>query len=150
MRFQKKKVLAALLALILIVIGVKHWPPSVLVMMAGPTGGYFENTALLLKTELKQRYNIEVLIKQREDTLNIIKDVNDPQSGISVGFIAQDVKANAYPNVTSLGSIVMQPLFIFVRKDSNINSLGDLKGKNIALSPLNSGTRVVAEEVLNA
>jgi len=150
MRLQKKFLAAALLALILIVIGVKHWPPSVLVILAGPTGGYFEKTALLLKKELKEKYNIDVLIKQREDTLNIIKDVNDPDSGISVGFIAQEIKANAYPNVTSLGSIVMQPLFIVARSDLNISSPSDLQGKRIALSPPNSGTRVIAEDVLNA
>ena len=151
MRPTKKRMLVlALLALMLIVIGVKHWPPNVLVILAGPTGGYFEKTALLLKKELKEKYNIDVLIKQREDTLNIIKDVNDPHSGVSVGFIAQDIKANAYPNVTSLGSVVMQPLFIFARADLNIGSLSELRGKRIALSPPNSGTRVIAEDVLNA
>lgn len=150
MRLQKKIWVAALLVLILIVIGIQHWPPSVLVILAGPTGGYFEKTALLLKKELKEKYNIDVLIKQREDTLNIIKDVNDPRSGVSVGFVAQDIKANAYPNVTSLGSIVMQPLFIFAQADSNIGSLSELRGKRIALSPPNSGTRVIAEDVLNA
>ncbi|MCF8171935.1 MAG: ABC transporter substrate-binding protein [Candidatus Methylopumilus sp.] len=150
MWLQKKIWVAALLVLILIVIGIQHWPPSVLVILAGPTGGYFEKTALLLKKELKEKYNIDVLIKQREDTLNIIKDVNDPRSGVSVGFVAQDIKANAYPNVTSLGSIVMQPLFIFARADSNIGSLSELRGKRIALSPPNSGTRVIAEDVLNA
>ena len=150
MWLQKKIWVAALLVLILIVIGIQHWPPSVLVILAGPTGGYFEKTALLLKKELKEKYNIDVLIKQREDTLNIIKDVNDPRSGVSVGFVAQDIKANAYPNVTSLGSIVMQPLFIFTRADSNIGSLSELRGKRIALSPPNSGTRVIAEDVLNA
>ena len=119
------------MVLILIVIGIQHWPPSVLVILAGPTGGYFEKTALLLKKELKEKYNIDVLIKQREDTLNIIKDVNDPRSGVSVGFVAQDIKANAYPNVTSLGSIVMQPLFIFAQADSNIGSLSELRGKRL-------------------
>jgi len=150
MKIQKKTLVAGLLALIFIVIGMNHWPSSVLVILAGPTGGYFEKTALLLKKELREKYDINVLIKQREDTLNIIKDVNDPRSGVAVGFVAQDIKANAYPNVRSLGSIVMQPLFIFVRKDSNIGSLSDLKGKRIALSPPNSGTRIIAEDVLNA
>jgi TRAP transporter TAXI family solute receptor len=150
MMLQKKTLLATLLVLILIVIGVKNWPPSVLVILAGPTGGYFEKTALLLKKELKEKYDIDVVIKQREDTLNIIMDINDPHAGVSVGFVAQDIKANAYPNVTSLGSIVMQPLFIFARRESNISSLSDLQGKRIALSPPNSGTRVIAEEVLNA
>jgi len=150
MRLQKKTLLAVLLVLLLITAGLKNWPPSQLVILAGPTGGYFEKTALLLKKELKEKYNIDVLIKQREDTLNIIKDVNDPDSGVSVGFVAQEIKANAYPNVTSLGSIVMQPLFIVARRDFNTKSPSDFIGKRIALSPPNSGTRVIAEELLNA
>jgi TRAP transporter TAXI family solute receptor len=146
----KKPLLFAFVALILIFIGFKNWPSSTLVILAGPTGGYFEKTALLLKEKLKEKYNINVLIKQREDTLNIIKDVNDPSSGIDVGFIAQEIKANAYPEVMSLGSIVMQPMFIFARKDSKVTSLSDLHGRRIAVSPPNSGTRVIAEDVLNA
>jgi uncharacterized protein len=146
----KKPLSIILCALILIFIVFENWPPSTLVILAGPTGGYFEKAALLLKQKLKEKYNIDVLIKQREDTLNIIKDVNDANSGIDVGFMAQDIKTNAYTNVISLGSIVMQPLFIITRKDSKITSLSDFHGKRIAVSPPNSGTRVIAEDVLNA
>jgi hypothetical protein len=150
MRPLKKSLFSVFILLFIIVIVFKNWPPSTLVIMAGPTGGYFEKTALLLKQQLKDKYKIDVIIKQREDTLNIIKDVNDPNSGIDVGFMAQNIKVNAYPNVTSLGSIVMQPLFIITRRDSKVTSLSNLKGKRIAVSPPNSGTRLIAEDVLNA
>jgi hypothetical protein len=150
MNILKKELLFFTFAVFIIIIGLKNWPSNTLVILAGPTGGYFEKTALLLKQQLKEKYSIDVLIKQREDTLNIIKDVNDPNSGIDVGFMAQDIKPNAFPNVTSLGSIVMQPLFIIARRDSKVTNLSDLRGRRIALSPPNSGTRVIAEDVLNA
>jgi hypothetical protein len=44
----------------------------------------------------------------------------------------------------------MQPLFIITRRDSKVTSLSNLKGKRIAVSPPNSGTRLIAEDVLNA
>ena len=77
MMLQKKTLLATLLVLILIVIGVKNWPPSVLVILAGPTGGYFEKTALLLKKELKEKYiqdggRVIVKYKSTGEHVNIV------------------------------------------------------------------------------
>ncbi|NBY62758.1 MAG: C4-dicarboxylate ABC transporter substrate-binding protein, partial [Betaproteobacteria bacterium] len=41
----------------------------------------------------------------------------------------------------------MEPLFIFARKDSNINSMEDLKGKRLSIPPPNSGTRTVVDDL---
>ena len=43
---------------------------------AGPKGGFFDTSANLLKARLKD-YNIESEVINREDTINIVEDVND-------------------------------------------------------------------------
>ena len=145
--FKKKFLFRVFIVLFILISIVTNWPSRKLVIMAGPKDGYFEITAQLLKKELKENFGIEVIIKNRNDTLNIIKDVNDLNSDIDIGFIAQNIKNQDHENISSLGTIAMEPLFIFARKDSNINSMEDLKGKRLSIPPPNSGTRTVVDDL---
>src|ERR1700736_299007 len=52
---------------------------STVLIEAGPKGGFFHETAILIQNELKQ-YGIDAKIVHREDTLKIIEDVNDKGS----------------------------------------------------------------------
>jgi TRAP-type uncharacterized transport system substrate-binding protein len=118
-----------------------------IVIEAGPIGGFFYTSAETIKNKLKEK-NINAIVINREDTLKIIDDVNDPKSKVDIGFIAQDLNEIKYKNVTSLGSIILEPLFIFHRKDISAKSPADFKGLRVAVSPVNSGTRVVTEQIL--
>jgi len=118
-----------------------------IVIEAGPVGGFFHTSAETIKNKLKEK-NINAIVINREDTLKIIDDVNDPKSKVDIGFIAQDLNEIKYKNVTSLGSIILEPLFIFHRKDISAKSPADFKGLRVAVSPVNSGTRVVTEQIL--
>ena len=122
--------------------------PKIITIEAGPVGGFFHTSALLLKKRLKEK-NIEVNIIHREDTLKIIEDVNDLKSKVDIGFIAQNLNNVKYKNTQSLGSTILEPLFIIARKEVKIKSLADLKGPKIAASPINSGTRVITEKILD-
>jgi hypothetical protein len=51
---------------------------STIVIEAGPKGGFFDQTAILVQAELKQ-HGIDSRIINREDTLKIIDDANDRQ-----------------------------------------------------------------------
>ena len=118
-----------------------------IVIEAGPIEGFFHTSAETIKNKLKEK-NINAIVINREDTLKIIDDVNDPKSKVDIGFIAQDLNEIKYKNVTSLGSIILEPLFIFHRKDISAKSPADFKGLRVAVSPVNSGTRVVTEQIL--
>jgi uncharacterized protein len=120
---------------------------SSVVIEAGPKGGFFNQTALLIQDELRH-YGVEARIVNREDTLKIIDDVNDLKSSVDVGFIAQDAGGQRYAGVTTVATIALEPLFIFYSASLDIKSLQDLKGKRLAVSPAASGTRAIAEVVL--
>ena len=122
---------------------------SPIVIEAGPKGGFFETTAFLIQKELKQ-YEIDSTIVRREDTLQIIDDVNDEKSAIDIGFIAQDIGNRAYPEVTAVATIALEPLFIFYSESRNIKNLQDFRGLRLAVSPPASGTRALAEAILGA
>ena len=122
---------------------------STITIEAGPPGAFFDEAANLLQSDLQQ-YGIRSKIIHREDTLKIIEDVNDDKSSVEVGFISHDVGSRDYPNVTAIGTIVLEPLFIFCRASTNIKNLQDLKGLRLAVSPPESGTRVLSERILSA
>ena len=115
---------------------------------AGPKGGFFDTSANLLKTRLKD-YNIESEVINREDTIKIVEDVNDDNKNIHIGFVAQDLKGKQFKNVKALGSLILEPLFIFYRNDLELDSLADFKGLKLGVGPENSGTRLLAETILN-
>ncbi|MEI6839219.1 MAG: hypothetical protein WCK56_15605, partial [Alcaligenaceae bacterium] len=81
-------------------------PPRHIVIEAGPKGGFFDSTALLLKERLEVQ-GVSVEIINNESTLEIIGHVNQPSGKVDIGFIAHEVKAGHYPNVKSLGSVIM-------------------------------------------
>jgi len=120
---------------------------STIVIEAGPKGAFFHTTANLLQDEL-HRYDIPSNIIHREDTLKIIEDVNDEKSSADIGFAAQDTGDRKYPEVTAIGTIALEPLFIFYLASLDIKNLQDLKGLRLAVSPPASGTRVMAERIL--
>lgn len=122
-------------------------PPTKISIEAGPKGGFFDSTARLLKEKLKE-HNIDALIINSEQTSKIITNVNDPKSQIDMGFIAHEVKPGEFPNVKSLGSIIMDPLFIFQRNELNAKSPADFKGMRLGVGPTNTGGRIITDIIL--
>ncbi len=139
--------LGAFLLVCLLVAIIINIPPRSITIEAGPKGGFFDTTALMLKEKLKED-GIEVRIINNEETLKIIKNIDDPNSKADIGFIAHEVPANKYKNIMSLGSITMDPLFIYLRPDLNIADPKDFKGLRLGISPANTGARIVTDAVL--
>jgi hypothetical protein len=120
---------------------------STIVIEAGPKGGFFSDAANLLQNEL-QRYDIGSVIINRNDTLKIIEDVNDEKSSVDVGFMAQDPGNRKYPGVTAVGTIALEPWFIFYSASRDIKNLQDFKGLRLILEPPAAGGRAMAERIL--
>ena len=120
-------------------------PPTKITIEAGPKGGFFDSTALLLKEKLKE-HSIEATILNSEQTSKIITNVNENK--VDVGFIAHEVKPGEFPNVKSLGSIIMDPLFIFQRTELNAKTPADFKGMRLGVGPTDTGGRIITDIVL--
>jgi len=118
------------------------------VIEAGPKGGFFDSTALLLKERLESQ-GVSVAIINSEATLDIIGHVNQVNGNVDIGFIAHEVKPGQYPNVKSLGSIIMDPLFIFARRGLNLQSPADFINLTLGVGPKNTGGRLLTDIVLD-
>lgn len=79
------------------------------------------------------------------------------QLGLSQADVARDAYMGkgafadgpALSELRSIANLFAESLHIVVRKDSAIKSIGDLKGKNVALGEPNSGTLATAKTVLH-
>ena len=123
-------------------------PPRHIVIEAGPKGGFFDSSALLLKARLEER-GVSVAIINSESTLGIIGNVNEPSSKVDIGFIAHEVKSGQYPNVKSLGSVIMDPLFIFARRGLEVHSPADFVDLKLGVGPKKTGGRLLTDIILD-
>ncbi len=142
-----KHVIWMLIAALIVWAIIAEAPPTRISIEAGPKGGFFDSTALLLKEKLKE-HSIDATIINSEQTSKIIGNVNDSKSNIDIGFIAHEVKPGQFPNVKSLGSIIMDPLFIFQRIELNAKSPADFKGMKLGVGPTNTGGRIITDIIL--
>lgn len=123
-------------------------PPRIVRIETGPIGGSYYHTALKYK-QIMQQHDITVKLVPDPDSLRIISDVNRQGSGIDVGFVAQAVQPDRYPNTRAAGIIGLQPLFIFY--DAGLGDLtgpAALRGKLIVMPPEDSATSEAALDLL--
>ena len=137
----------ALVILLLLWVIISGLPPKKITIEAGPKGGFFDTTALMLKERLKEQ-NIDVTVINSEQTSKIIDRVNDVKTSIDIGFIAHEVEPGRFPKVKSLGSIIMDPLFIFQRNGLDVQSVADLKGMKLGVGPAATGGRIITDIIL--
>jgi hypothetical protein len=115
-----------------------NWNRNV-VIEGGAKDGFLYQTGQQIEDWLRGR-GVNSRLIQRDDTVRIIQDVNDPASPVNVGFLAQPVLADNYPNVTSLGTIAKEPLLIFSRAElGETPSIYELRGKRVEIGQPESG-----------
>jgi TRAP transporter TAXI family solute receptor len=123
-------------------------PPTKIAIAGSFKGGHFESLALRYKDLLAQAH-VEVDVRTTEGSVENLKLLNDPHSGVQIAFMQEGItNAQQAPDLLSLGRIDYQVLWLFYPADETFSDLTQLKGKRVALGPLGSGTRIVAEKIL--
>jgi TRAP-type uncharacterized transport system substrate-binding protein len=129
---------------------VEPAPPRVAVMTTGGgQGAYFAN-AQKYATRLAKS-GIKLDVKTSAGTLENLTRLNDPKSGVQIGFVQGGLADEAtYPDLASLGRMFLEPLWVFHRADVKISRLTDMVGLRIAPGPEGSGTRPFVMKLLKA
>ena len=124
-------------------------PPTHLRIESGPEGGRYHRAALAYKEYLAP-LGITVDIIPRAASLEIVRDVANPSSGIDVGFVAQDSHAYETQPISSIGEIQLQPLFVFARAPLGRRpTINALRGRKIIMPPQGSPTSAAAISLLS-
>jgi TRAP-type uncharacterized transport system substrate-binding protein len=142
---------------VLIVAGAGLWmastmgnpfPPRTMVMATGPEGSaYYEFGARY--REVLRRAGIDLRVKRTEGGVENLARLRDRASGVQVAFLESGLTSRENsPDLVSLGTVSLEPLWSFFRSKTSGDVAGRLKGKRISVEPEGSATRVLARRLL--
>ena len=73
----------------------------------------------------------------------------DPKSGVDVAFMQGGLENSpATDGLVMLASLYYEPLWIFYRDPATLSQINELAGKRIAVGVPGSGTRALADQLL--
>jgi TRAP transporter TAXI family solute receptor len=123
-------------------------PPSKIAIAGSFRGGHYESLVLRYKAILAKSH-VGVDVRTTGGAVENLKLLNDRNSGIQIGFMQGGVaNSDQAPDLVSLGRIDYQVFWLFYPASETLNDLTELKGKRIAVGPDGSGTRIVAQKIL--
>jgi TRAP-type uncharacterized transport system substrate-binding protein len=140
---------AAILAFLLVAGAyvVTTLPPRTIVMATGPEGGANYELGGRYRKVLA-RSGIELKLLPTSGSLENLRLLRDPKSGVSVGLLQDGAAEGAETSgVEALGTIGYEPLWLF-RRNGVGGTLGALAGKRVSIGPEGSGARAFALNVL--
>lgn len=149
----KRRLLLWLVGLLLLLwfLAATIWatlPHGVVVIGAGPKGGTYAQHAAAYAKRL-ERMGVKTRIEHLGDSLRIIDGVNGPCPCLDVGFTAQKVDAERYPEVVSAGAVELQPLFLFVRSSLGpMDTLAGLAGRRVVMPKEHSASAEAGRALL--
>ncbi len=122
--------------------------PESVVIQAGPRGGSFDLHARRYARDMAA-HDMRVQVRNQDDSLRIIDKLQDARSGAQIGFTAQRVDEQRFPDVASAGVVELQPLFLFLRREIPLPATpAGLAGRRLAMPLEGSATAQAAQELL--
>lgn len=140
--------ISAVIALSAVIVG-NPFPPRSLIMVTGPDGGAFAEFGERYR-ELLQEVGIEVELVRTEGGAANLARIRDTGSGALAGFVEGGLaRLDSSAGVVSLGTVTLEPIWLFVRAELELHGPAGLIGKRIAIEPRGSGTNVMARKLLS-
>ena len=123
-------------------------PPSKVVMATAFKGASFEYYGRQYQ-EIFARAHVELELRETAGAVENLKLLQDPNADVQIAFVTGGISdAKHAPGVLSLGTVYDQPFWIFYSSKKQLDQLSQMKGKRIAVGPVGSATRYMAEQVL--
>ncbi len=124
-------------------------PPKRIVLATGEEGGAYRFYGEQLAAHLA-REGIQTELLETAGSVENLALLDDPE-GVDIGFVQGGI-AEFLPteNVMAIGSLYLEPLWLFVRADLQVDEVADFAGKRIAVGAEGSGTRAVVVNLLEA
>ena len=123
-------------------------PPSTITIAVGFKGGSYGLLADRYK-EILARDHVKLLLRNTAGGAEHFKLLQDKNSGVQAVMVQGGISDNEKSSgLLSLGRINYQIFCVFYRANELLNDLTELKGRRIAVGPVGSAGRFVAEKVL--
>lgn len=148
--------LAALLFVVSVLLAVgliKPAVPNEIRLFTGPDGSTFHQYGLRYK-EILERDGITVRVEETRGSLENLTRLLEEEA-VSAAIvdavqIDQSTRSGVPTGVSSLGTLSLEPIWVFGQRDAGIDGLGDLRGHRVAPGWQGSGARVLTLLLLEA
>ncbi len=127
-------------------------PPRVVTLSTGQENSAYEKLAKRYAAVLA-REGIQVRLKPSEGSFENLQRLKDPDSGIDLAFVqsGSTVLADAERDgLVSLGSLFVEPVWLFYREGVKLNHLRDIRGLKINVGPPGTGVPQLFGKLLSA
>jgi len=128
---------------------VEPAPPDRIVIAAGPSdGAYYQFAQEYAK--YFQKHGIKLEVRETAGSLEnyeLLK--SDPEVNLAIvqgGTAPEGIEYQA--GLESLGSLFLEPVWVFYRSDENLSDLRDLAGLTVSIGEQGSGTQALATRLL--
>ncbi len=127
---------------------VRALPPRTVTIETGPVDGSYYNIAQQYRDAFGKR-GISLVLRANPESLDIVGDVERAGSDVDIGFTAQPVRREQYPNTEAAGAVELQPLFIFYNTAlGELATPTNLRGLRLVMPPERSATTEAALRLL--
>ncbi len=127
-------------------------PPKTVTLATGQENSAYEILGKRYAAVLA-RQGITVRLKRSEGSMANLQALQDPDSGVDIAFVQsgstslQDAEQH---ELVSLGSLFVEPVWLFYRSGVRIASIRDLRGLRINVGPPGTGVPQLFSKVLEA
>jgi len=126
------------------------FPPRTVTMATGPEGSAYHEFGDRYR-QLFERAGFDLRLVPSLGGVENLALLGDPGSGVSVAFIEGGLTTREKsPDILSLGTIALEPLWMFFRGRWEGNVAERVAGKRISIEPEGSATRVLARRMFSA
>lgn len=123
-------------------------PPTHIVMATGGPGGAYQQFAQRYRSLLEES-GVELVVRSTAGSVENLMLLDDPEGAVDLAFVQGGVElANDESSVVGLGSVFLEPVWVFYRSGLAIRDLRDLAGMSVYVGPMGSGTRHLALRLL--
>ncbi len=127
-------------------------PPKVVTLSTGQENSAYERLAKRYAAILA-REGIQVRLKSSEGSFENLQRLKDPDSDTDLAFVqsGSTVLAEAErDDLVSLGSLFVEPVWLFYREDVKLDHLRDVRGLKINVGPSGTGVPQLFDKLLSA
>jgi TRAP-type uncharacterized transport system substrate-binding protein len=127
---------------------VNTLPPRRIAMATGAVGGANYEFGIRYR-DILAKSGVELQLIPTSGGLQNLDLLNDPKSGVSVGFTqGGTITKQKSAGLESLGTVAYEPLWLFYRSDIGAGDIKSLSGRRVSVGPEGSGTRVLSLDLI--
>ncbi len=124
-------------------------PPKKIRIAAGVEEGAYTASARRY-AQILARDGLTLEVVTTSGSMDNLRLLQTERGGVDVAFVQGGTAPADARTLLALGSVFLEPLWVFVRAELRVRVLGDLKGRRLAVGVDGSGTRVLALQLLSA